>query len=384
MAETTKKNDVKWKLLSAVLAAALIAVSLAWAFTSTGKDKTAAPEAAAEGRTGETAVAEAETAQPTDAAAQKRKLIIDTDTGGDDAVALIIAAKDPNVDILGVTVSEGNVSLEQAVRNALMTLETAGSDAPVYAGAETSFSGRPREVFSVYGKDGMGDQDLIHPTRKAVSKNAVDFILETVKANPGEVEIVALGPVTNLALALAREPETMRLVKRCWSMGTAGFGHGNASPVAEFNVYHDAEAYQAFADSGMPITALGFDLMNEDVCFSKEELDALAEKSDLAAFVAKAFSGLVAFNLAGRGTAEADVPDGALMAAALWDGYILETQACHPVVITDDSEAYGQVILYKQGFGYDSGVTFDSYNFNVITKTASGMFKEKLTALLAG
>ena len=98
---------------------------------------------------------------------EKRKIIIDTDTAGDDAVAMIIAAKTENVDILGVTVSAGNVELEQAVNNALMTLEIAGCDAPVYKGASATYTGKKRETFSVYGKDGMGDNDLIHPTRTA-------------------------------------------------------------------------------------------------------------------------------------------------------------------------------------------------------------------------
>lgn len=172
----------------------------------------------------ETATTIAETTQASDEPQQKRKIIIDTDTAGDDASALIIAAKAKNIDILGVTVSAGNVSLDQAVKNALMTLEMAGSDAPVYAGASTTYTGKERETFSVYGKDGMGDQDLIHPTRKAEDKGAVDFIVEAVKANPDEVEIVALGPVTNLALAFDKDPETMKRVKKYWSMGTAGFG----------------------------------------------------------------------------------------------------------------------------------------------------------------
>ena len=167
---------------------------------------------------------------------EKRKIIIDTDTAGDDAVAMIIAAKTENVDILGVTVSAGNVDLEQAVNNALMTLEIAGCDAPVYKGVSETYTGKKRETFSVYGKDGMGDNDLIHPTRKAEDKSAVDFIIDTVKADPDEVEIVALGPVTNLALALDKDPEAMKHVKRYWSMGTSGFGTGNASPVSEFNV----------------------------------------------------------------------------------------------------------------------------------------------------
>lgn len=313
---------------------------------------------------------------------EKRKIIIDTDTAGDDATALIIAAKTENVEILGVTVSAGNVNLNQAVDNALMTLEKAGCDAPVYAGASATYTGKEREAFSVYGKDGMGDKDLIHPKRKAETKPAVDFIIDTVKANPDEVEIVALGPVTNLALAFDKDPDTMKHVKRYWSMGTAGFGLGNATPVAEFNVYHDAEAYKVFTESGVPITAIGFDMLPEETKFSKEELDELEKKGGLSEFVAKAFSGLIAFNTEARGLPIADDADGVAMACVLWDGYMLETQPCHAVVMTDDNEVYGQVVLFKEGYGYDSGVTYDSYDFNVVTKTESSAFKNTFTALL--
>ena len=134
--------------------------------------------------------------------AEFHRIIIDTDTAGDDAAALIIAAKNPNIEILGVTVLAGNVSLEQGAKNALAVLELIDDPTPVYMGASTTFSGEEKTCFSVFGADGMGEADLIHPRSKPQEKNAVDFILETVRANPGEIEIVALGPATNLALAV--------------------------------------------------------------------------------------------------------------------------------------------------------------------------------------
>ena len=368
----SNNNSAKpWKILSAVLAAALAAVSCAWVISANKPDSRA--------------VENKEAIRPQSVQAEgskKRKIIIDTDCAGDDAVALIMAAKDKNTEILGVTVSEGNVSLEQAARNALMVLETAGSDAPVYKGASTTYTGKQRKLFSVFGKDGMGDNDLIHPSRTTQSTGAVDFIIDTVKANPDEVEIVALGPATNLALAMDRDPETMRRVKRYWSMGTAGFGHGNASPVAEFNVYHDAEAYKVFAESEVPITALGFDMVGDAVSFTQEDIDELAKRGGLADFVAKSYSGLMRFNTETRGVQTASIPDGLLMACVLWDNFVLEMQPCHASVITDDTEAYGQVVFYKKGYGYDSGVKFDSYDFNVVTDIADEDFKGYLMELL--
>lgn len=380
MKNKSKNPTTPWKILTVALAVALIAVSCAWYFTANQTKDALNQKAEAEQET--VSAAETESVQPVAQTQQKRKIIIDTDTGADDAAALMIAAKDKNVDILGVTTSEGNVSLDQAVKNALMTLEMAGSDAPVYAGANTTYTGKHRKIFSVFGTDGMGNQDLIHPTRQAADGNAVDFILDTIKANPDEVEIIALGPVTNLALAFDKDPETMKHVKRYWSMGTTGFGQGNATPVAEFNVYHDAEAYKVFVESGVPVTVMGLDMMDRDVSFTGDWLDETAKKGGLSAYFAKSFSGLVQFNDKARGERIADDPDGTLMACALWDGFVQDTQACHAVVMTDDDDTYGQVVLYKEDYGYDTGITFEHYDFNVITKIAGETFKEKFTSLL--
>ena len=137
--------------------------------------------------------------------AEIHKIIVDSDTAGDDAAALILAAKSDTVKILGVTVAAGNVSLEQAALNSMAALELAGSDALVYLGADTPLSGEEKECFSVYGKDGMGEAGIVHPRGTPQKKHAVDFILDTVRANPGEVELVALGPVTNVALAIQKD-----------------------------------------------------------------------------------------------------------------------------------------------------------------------------------
>ena len=315
-------------------------------------------------------------------AKQMRKVIIDTDTGGDDAAALIIAAKDEYTDILGVTVAAGNVNLDQAADNALMTLEMAGCNAPVYKGASSTYTSNPRKISSVFGNDGMGDHDMIHPTRKVEKESAVDFIIKTVKENPDEVEIIALGPVTNIALAFDKDPDTMKHVKKYWSMGTTGFGPGNVSPVAEFNVYHDVEAYKVFVDSGVPITAIGFDMLAEDTDLNKADLDEFEKKGGLFEYVAKALSGLVKFNKEFRGNEVANIPDAIAMACVLWDEYMTETKACHASVMTKNDETYGQVILYQKDYGYDSGIKFDDYSFHVVTKTASETFKSKFIKLL--
>lgn len=307
---------------------------------------------------------------------QPRKVIIDTDTGGDDAAAIIMAALAPEVDILGVTVVAGNVSLEQGAQNALMALEVAGrTDVPVFLGAEESMAGVEYDIFSVYGKDGMGDADLIHPTMTPESLAAVDFILQTVAESPGEVDIIALGPTTNIARAIERDPATMSQAKHIWVMGSSGFGPGNASPVAEFNVFKDPDAFKILVDSGISMTLIGLDLTTEQTLITRSEQEALMQGNELERFIGAAINGLMKFNNENRGRDIADLPDPTAMACMLWEGYVQESVPCHASVIVEPGETYGQVILYQQGFGYDSPVTFDHYNVAVVKQSRDDMFK---------
>lgn len=138
--------------------------------------------------------------QPADITAEKpeaRKVIIDTDTGADDASAIILAAKSGRLDILGVTTLVGNVDLKQSTKNALAALKIAGCSAPVYPGSSENYKGEKIEAFSVFGSDGMGDAGIVNTDYQAEDQDAVDFILETVKQYPDEVEIIALDAVKN-------------------------------------------------------------------------------------------------------------------------------------------------------------------------------------------
>ena len=310
------------------------------------------------------------------------KLIIDTDTGGDDAAALILAVKSPSVQILGVTVAAGNVCLEQAVKNALSALEAAGSDAKVYPGATKPFSGEERETFSVYGDDGMGDAGIVHPHGQAQSESAIDFMLRTVKENPGEVEIFALGPATNLALAIEKDRETMKKVKRIWSMGTAGFGPGNATPIAEFNVYKDAEAYSKMLGLGVPVTVIGLDMDDEPTWVSEEEWGKMLEGKGLQPFIAKATGKLLQFKK-GNGINAVDLPDAVAMACLVWDDFVVETVQCFGSCITEKGETHGLVIFYKKGFTYDSMPQIGDANVSVVTKARKDIFVSRLNETLA-
>ena len=145
-----------------------------------------------------------------------RKFIVDTDTASDDAAALILAALSTNIEILGVTTLTGNVDIEQSAKNAIATLEACGVSVPVYKGALRPLFREREETISIHGADGMGDCNLIHPKACAQEMGAVDFILSAVAAHPNEVELVVLGPATNIALAILQDRETMSKVKHMW------------------------------------------------------------------------------------------------------------------------------------------------------------------------
>ena len=306
-------------------------------------------------------------------ASAKRKIIIDSDTGADDASAIILAAKNQEIEILGVTVLVGNVSLEQSAKNALAALEIAGSNAPVYKGSSENLIGKRIEAFSVFGNDGMGDADLIHPKRRAEDKDAIEFILETVNKYPGEIEIVALGPVTNIAQAIKKDPDTMKKVKKIWSMGSAGLGPGNASPVAEFNVYGDPAAYKIMLDSGINITIVGLDMCGGKAQWTNEQFEKLEKINNVGKFVAASFGKIRNF-YASNGSADSVMNcDTLAMMCVLHSDFVKKIILSHGSCITEPGETYAQVIFYQKGFVYD--VVSNEYDYNV--SLVSEVEKEK-------
>ena len=173
----------------------------------------------------------------------KLPLLIDTDPGVDDALALLMAFADERHDVVGLTVAAGNVGLGYTVRNALKLCEIAGrQDAPVFAGAPDPLVHPAEDAAHVHGRDGFGDVDLPLATRAVEAEHAALAILRLSHQYAGELLLVALGPLTNIALALKLDPTLPQRVKRMLVMGGAINGHGNITPVAEFNIAFDPEA----------------------------------------------------------------------------------------------------------------------------------------------
>ena len=296
-----------------------------------------------------------------------RHIIIDTDPGADDASAIVLAAKDKDIDIIGITTLAGNTTLKQSAKNALMALEHANREVPVYMGAEYNLNGDYKGDLSVFGKDGMGDLGLINPKRKVEEKSAIDFIIESVKKYPNEIEIISLGPATNIALAINKDLETMKNVKMIWSMGTAGFGRGNATPVAEFNVYADALAYKTMFNLNIPITVIGFDVCLREALWTSKDFEELNKSGSIGEFVNKSFT-VFREIVANDDTREhIDNCDSFAMMCALYPSIIKKSVMCHASCIADVGETYGQVIFYKEGEWYDAVREELNYNVRVVT-----------------
>ncbi|SLN42036.1 Pyrimidine-specific ribonucleoside hydrolase RihA [Roseivivax jejudonensis] len=195
-----------------------------------------------------------------------RKIIIDTDPGQDDAVAILLALASPaEIEVLGITAVAGNVPLELTARNARIVCELAGRpDIPVHAGCDRPLARPLVTAEHVHGRSGLDGPDLPDPTMPLQDTHAVDFIIDTLRAEPeGSVTLCPLGPLTNVATALARAPDIAPRIAEIVLMGGAYFEVGNITPTAEFNIYVDPEAAAQVFAAGVPITVMPLDVTHK-------------------------------------------------------------------------------------------------------------------------
>lgn len=199
-------------------------------------------------------------------AADKIDLIIDTDPGADDVVALLMALASPEqLNVRAITTVAGNVRLDKTSRNARLAREWAGrEDVPVYAGAPRPLVRSPIYAENIHGKEGLTGVPVHEPAKGLESINAVNYLIDTLRAaKPGSVTIAMLGPQTNLALALIQEPEIVQGIKEVVIMGGAHFNGGNITPVAEFNLFADPQAAEVVLKSGVKLTYLPLDVTHK-------------------------------------------------------------------------------------------------------------------------
>ena len=196
----------------------------------------------------------------------QRKIIIDTDPGQDDAVAILLALASPEeIEVLGITAVAGNVPLALTAKNARIVCELAGKpETPIFAGCDRPMKRRLVTAEHVHGKTGLDGPVLSDPTMDLQEMHAVDFIIETLRSEPeGTVTLCPLGPLTNIATAFERAPDVAARVREIVLMGGAYFEVGNITPAAEFNIYVDPEAADIVFKSGAPITVMPLDVTHK-------------------------------------------------------------------------------------------------------------------------
>jgi inosine-uridine nucleoside N-ribohydrolase len=189
---------------------------------------------------------------------------MDVDTGVDDAVALALATRLSELDLIGVTTVAGNVDVEKTTDNSLRVLAMLGrSDIPVYRGMNRPLARAYHDASEFHGVSGLGDAEFPASPVAVQSETAPEFIIRAVRARPGEITLIPVAPLTNIAVALALEPELPRLIKRVVIMGGAFQCRGNATPYAEYNIWADPEAAAIVANSDLPITFIGLDVTHK-------------------------------------------------------------------------------------------------------------------------
>lgn len=203
--------------------------------------------------------------------AAPRRIIIDTDPGVDDAMAIFLALRSPELAVEAITAVSGNVPLELTLPNALRLAEIAGrTDIPIAGGASVPLVRRLITAKYVHGNNGLGGVDFPEPHLKPAGETATQLISRIVRAHPGEVTIVAVGPLTNIGTLLRSDPEIARMIPQIVIMGGSLSG-GNITPAAEFNLYVDPEAARIVFDSGIPVTMVGLDV-TEKVLLREEHI----------------------------------------------------------------------------------------------------------------
>ena len=237
-------------------------------------------------------------------AAEPRKVILDVDPGADDAMAILLALNSPEIEVRALTVVAGNVVVDQGVENALKLVSLAGRcDIPVARGAAKPLAQKLTTAEFFHGANGLGNVELPAPGCKPDARPAADLIVELINRYPNEITLVPVGPLTNIALALRKDPSIAAKVKEVVLMGGSIAG-GNATAVAEANIYNDPEAARAVFGAGWPLTMVGLNV-TERTLFTRAHLGQLErEEGPQARFAAGVLAFLVglAESLGGEGT----------------------------------------------------------------------------------
>jgi purine nucleosidase len=317
-----------------------------------------------------------------------RDFLIDTDTASDDAVAILMALAAPDVRVLGLTIVAGNVGVEQATRNALLTAEIAGVDVPVFVGAAAPLMRPLKDAHWFHGCDGLGDRGYPPPRRAPEREHAVEAILRLADVAPG-LTLVTLGPLTNVALALIRDPDLAKKIGRCVVMGGAPCCEGNVTPAAEYNIWVDPEAARIVFRSDLPIEMVGWHVSRGASVLSEAEIaDILALGTAKARFAIECNARAKEAYHVQTGEAGLSLADPTAMAVALdrtiglsWSRHVVEIECASELtrgmtvvdrlnVAADDNNRQTWSAALKSGAKADVCWTFDSARLKAMLKRA--------------
>jgi purine nucleosidase len=225
-----------------------------------------------------------------------KRIIIDTDPGVDDALTILLALASPEIQLEAITTTHGNVTLEKATQNALSVIELAGAaHIPVAKGCSLPMVGPLLASDHVHGKSGIGNAQLPEPSSQPLSQHAIDYLIDRFTSDPGELSLFAIGPLSNIALAIRKEARFASAVKELVIMGGAIHEGGNITPLAEFNLFADPHAAHVVFHSGIPITLIPLDATNKCILYSKQIEQLGKQASPVAEFISKATSVYIEF-----------------------------------------------------------------------------------------
>jgi purine nucleosidase len=279
-----------------------------------------------------------------------RRFWIDTDTASDDAVAILMALRTSDVHVEGISVAAGNVPVEMGARNARYTVEVCGKETPVYVGADKPLLREPHFAYFFHGPDGMGGTNPLEPKRPVQEKHAVPAFIEAVRKYPGEITLVTLGPLTNMALAFAQAPDIAKKIKMCYVMGGAANTLGNITPSAEFNIWFDPDAARMFFHSGIPFMMVGWEHCRGKANFDEAEIQSILDmQTTYAKFSIDINATAIAINRDMYSEPGLSLPDPVTMAIALDPSIVTRSGKYYVDVETNSELTRGATIVDELG-----------------------------------
>lgn len=276
----------------------------------------------------------------------KRRIIIDTDPGQDDAVAILLALGSPELEVVGITAVAGNVPLKLTEKNARKICELAGRpDVKVYSGAIRPLMRHLVTAEEVHGKTGLNGPELPEPKMKLQDEHAVDFIVRTLmEEDSGTITLCPLGPLTNIALALIREPKIASRIKEIVLMGGGFFEGGNVTPAAEFNIYVDPHAADVVLRSGVPIVMMPLDVTHKALTSAKRIAAVRALGNRVGEATAQMLEFFERFDEEKYGTDGGPLHDPCVIAYLLKPG-LFKGRSCNVTVETASELTMGMTVI---------------------------------------